>query len=175
MIAMNQYFSIGKLVATFGLKGELVLSHSLGKSTGLRSLEVIFLENRKDSFLPYFVREARIKNSEEAYLSLEGIDTKEQARPLTQKEVWLQEADFTRLAGKSRPISLLGFRMINEGEDLGEVVEVIEQPLQVLCKIILQGKEVLIPLHEGTLERIDQANKQVYVILPDGLLDVYLG
>jgi 16S rRNA processing protein RimM len=171
---MNQYFSIGKLVATFGLKGELILSHSLGKSSGFRSLEVIFLENPKDSFLPYFLREVRVKNSEEVYLSLEGIDTKEQARPLAQKEVWLQEADFTRLAGKSRPISLLGFHMINEGEDLGEVVEVIEQPLQVLCKVILQGKEVLIPLHEGTLEKVDQANKRVYVILPDGLLDVYL-
>jgi 16S rRNA processing protein RimM len=172
---MNQYFSIGKLVATFGLKGELVLSHSLGKSSGFQSLDVIFLENQKDSFLPYFVRAARVRNAEEVYLSLEGIDTKELARPLTQKEVWLQEADFTRLAGKSRPISLLGFHMISGNENLGEVVEVIEQPLQVLCKIIMQGKEVLIPLHEGTLDRVDQANKQVYVTLPDGLLDVYLG
>ena len=133
---MSQYFSVGKLVATFGLKGELVLHHSLGRSSGLRSLEVIFLENRKDSFLPYFLKEVRIKSAEEAYLSLEGIDTKELARPLTQKEVWLQEADFTRLAGKSAPISLLGFHMISDGEDLGEVVEVIEQPLQVLCKLI---------------------------------------
>jgi 16S rRNA processing protein RimM len=152
-----------------------VLSHSLGKSSGLRTLEVLFLENQKGSFLPYFLREVRVKNHEEVYLSLEGIDTKEQARPLTQKEVWLQEADFTRLAGKSRPISLLGYHLINEGEDLGEVVEVIEQPLQVLCKVIIQGKEVLIPLHEGTLDKVDEANKQVYVNLPDGLLDVYLG
>jgi len=171
---MSQYFSVGKLVATHGLKGELVLQHSLGKSTGLKSLEVIFLEHRKDSFLPYFVTEVRVKSAEEVYLSLEGIDSKEQARPLSQKEVWLQETDFTRLAGKTKPIALLGFRVIDGENDLGEIVEVIEQPLQVLCKIFMQGKEVLIPLHECTLDRVDQASKMVYVTLPDGLLDVYL-
>jgi len=172
---MNQYFNVGKLVATHGLKGELILQHSLGKSAGLRSLEVIFLENQKDSFLPYFLTEVKIKSGDEVYLTLEGIDTKEQARPLTQKEVWLQEADFTRLAGKSKPIALLGFHLINGEDDLGEIVEVIEQPLQVLCKVFVQGKEVLVPLHQDTLDRVDQENRLVYVTLPDGLLDVYLG
>lgn len=172
---MSQYFSIGKLVAAFGLKGELVLSHQLGKSSGLKTLEVIFLENGKDSFLPYFVTEVRAKGAGEAYLRLDGVDTKEQARLLNQKEVWLQEADFSRLAGKSAPISLLGFRLIDGGKDLGEIEEVIEQPLQVLCRITIDGKEVLIPLHEGTLERVDNKAKQVFVNLPDGLLDVYLG
>ena len=42
---------------------------------------------------------------------------------------------------------MLGFSLINDGENLGEILEVIEQPHQVLCGILLNGKEALIPIH----------------------------
>ena len=59
------------------------------------------------------------------------------------------------------------------GEDLGEILEVIEQPHQVLCAILLNGKEALIPIHEDSLEKVDAKNRKVYVSLPDGLLEIY--
>ena len=40
---MSQYFKIGKLAASHGLKGDLVLEHSLGKQTALKGLEHIFI------------------------------------------------------------------------------------------------------------------------------------
>jgi 16S rRNA processing protein RimM len=33
---MTEYFKIGRFVSTFGLKGELVLKHNLGKKTSLK-------------------------------------------------------------------------------------------------------------------------------------------
>jgi len=50
---------------------------------------------------------------------------------------------------------------------------VIEQPHQLLCKISLKGNEALIPIHEEFLDKIDKKNRKIFVILPDGLLDVY--
>lgn len=170
---MTEYFKIGKLVATFGVEGKLVLKHSLGKRTSLKGLETIFLEEKKDSFLPYFIENTVIKSDNEIYLKLEGADTKEAAHKLTQKEIWLAEEDFKKYAAKSSPISLLGFHIINEGEDLGEVLEVIEQPMQILCRIMLKDKEALIPINEATLQKIDKKKRQVHVELPDGLLDLY--
>ena len=170
---MSQYFKIGKLAASFGLKGELVLEHSLGKKTSLKGLEAIFLEDKKDSFIPYFISSAKIKSYNEVFLLLEGIDNKEVARKLTPKEVWITEEDFKKFAAKSSPIALLGFTMINEGNILGEVLEVIEQPHQVLCSILLNGKEALIPIHEDSVQEIDIKNKKIYVELPDGLLEIY--
>ena len=170
---MNNYFKIGKLAATFGLHGELVLQHSLGKKTSLKGLEAIFIEEKTDSFIPFFILSAKIKSEKEVLLLLEGLGSKESAHKLVQKEVWILEPDFQKFAGKSAPISLLGFTMINEDEDLGEVLEVIEQPHQVLCKILVNGNEALIPIHEDSLEKIDKKNRKVYVNLPDGLLDIY--
>jgi 16S rRNA processing protein RimM len=170
---MKQYFKIGKLSASTGLKGELVLQHSLGKKTSLKGLEAIFLEERKDSFIPYFLQSAKIRNEDEVVIKLEGINIVEAARKLTPKEVWLTEEDFKKFAAKSSPIALLGFNVIHENEDLGEILEVIEQPHQVLCTILLNGKEALIPIHEDSLEKVDPKNRKVYVNLPDGLLDIY--
>jgi len=170
---MSQYFKIGKLAASFGLKGELVLLHSLGKKTTLNGLETIFLEEGKDNMMPYFIATTALKNDAEVYVKLEGIDSKETARKLTPKEVWITEEDFKKFAAKAAPIAMLGFHLINEDEDLGEIIEVIEQPHQILCAILLDGKEALIPIHGESLDKIDQKNRKVYVTLPDGLLDIY--
>ena len=39
---MDNYFKIGKLAATFGLEGQLILEHSLGKKTSLKGLGKYF-------------------------------------------------------------------------------------------------------------------------------------
>ncbi len=171
---MADYRNIGKLVSTFGVKGEMILNHHLGKKTSLKSLEAVFIEDKKDEMLPYFIEYTKIKSDKEIFLKLEGINTKEAAQKILQKEVWLTEEDFEKHAGKSAPISFVGFRLLDKENDLGEIAEVIEQPHQVLCKIFIHGKEALIPLHEETLKKIDKKKKLLFVELPDGLLDVYL-
>lgn len=170
---MSQYFKIGKFAASFGLKGELILQHSLGKKTSLKGLEIIFLEETRDNFMPYFITGTKIKNEKEIFIKLEGVDSKETARKLTPKEAWLSEEDFKKFAASSAPISMLGYTLVNEGEEIGEILEVIEQPHQLLCSVLLDGKEALIPIHEESLDKIDQKNRKVFVFLPDGLLDIY--
>src|SRR4051794_29474123 len=170
---MKDYFNIGKIVGSHGLSGEVVLQHALGKKTDLKGLQTIFVEERKESFLPYFVESTAAKNNEQVYIKLEGFNTKESARRLNQKEVWLLKDDFEKFTAKTAAIALLGYMMIEEGKEIGEIIEVIQQPLQVLCKVIYQGNEALIPLHEESLEKIDKKKKQVHVKLPDGLLDIY--
>jgi 16S rRNA processing protein RimM len=171
---MKNYFNIGKLVATFGVKGELILKHSLGKKSSLPGLETIFIEEKKDELLPYFLESTRIKTESEIYLKLEGVNVKEQAQRLVQKQIWLTADDFHKFAGRSAPISLLGYHVLHQGEDLGEILEVIEQPHQLLCRIELNGKEVLLPVHTETLQKVDKNKKQVILDLPEGLLDIFL-
>jgi 16S rRNA processing protein RimM len=170
---MDNYFKIGKLVATYGLKGEIILQHSLGKKTSLKGLETLFIEEKKDSFIPWFIELTKIKSNTETYVKFEGIDSKEAAHKMIQKEIWLLENEFKKFASASAPISLLGFTMINEEEDLGEILEIIEQPHQILCKILLNDKEALIPINEEFLDKVDKKNRKVFVTLPDGLLDIY--
>jgi 16S rRNA processing protein RimM len=139
----------------------------------LKGLKTIFIEETKDSFLPYFISATKIKNNNEIYISLEGIQSKEAAKSLIKKEVWLSDNDFKKFAAGAAPISFLGYMIVNNKIELGEVIEVIEQPHQVLCSIFIEGNEALIPIHENTLEKIDKKNRKLYVNLPEGLLEIY--
>ena len=148
-----QYFKIGKFAASHGLTGELVLQHSLGKRTDLKGLEMVFLEQTKDNFLPHFIESGTVKSDTETYLKLEGISSKESARKFTPKDVWLQEDDFKKFAAKAAPIAMLGYDLIDGKINLGEIIEVNEQPHQILCTIMYKGNEALIPVHEGNLNK----------------------
>jgi 16S rRNA processing protein RimM len=171
---MNQFFKIGKLVATFGTEGQMLLEHNLGKRTSLKGIENLFIEEDNESFLPYFVASVKIKNDSEVYLTFEGINTKESAKRFIRKEIWIGEDDFKKFSSRSAPISFLGFVVVSDNKELGEVCEVIEQPHQLLCKIMISGKEVLLPVHEGTLQKIDKKNRKLFLSLPDGLLELYI-
>jgi 16S rRNA processing protein RimM len=172
---MSDHIHIGKIVATHGLLGEVILKHVLGKKTIFKQAEVLFIEVEKNIQLPYFIEKSISKNDTETILKLEGIDAKEQAAKLLQKKTWLTKDEFEKHVSKTAPVNLIGFIIFNNEEKLGEVEAVIEQRQQILLQTHIQQKEVLIPLHEQTLKKIDRKRKQVHVTLPEGLLEIYLG
>ncbi|MEY4892124.1 MAG: hypothetical protein RIQ34_736 [Bacteroidota bacterium] len=171
---MSTYIPIGKLIGPHGLQGELLLQHQLGKRSTLSGVKAIFIEDKKGQFLPWFIEKAQARNEAETLLKIEGISSKEQAQQLARKAVWLAEADFEKQAAKTAPIKLLGYHIVENDQDLGEILELIEQPHQILCRLQINGKDVYIPLHEDSLQRIDHKKCIVQVELPEGLLDIYL-
>lgn len=171
---MDQYFSIGHFAATFRLEGELILEHNLGKKTDFKGVQAVFIEEGKNRFLPYFIENGKSKTDTESCLKLDGVSTKEKAQLLCSKKVWLRDEDFRRLAGKTAPISLIGYTLLDKENSVGVIEEVIEQPHQILCRLVINEKEVLIPLNESTIQKINHPKKQVHTNLPEGLLEIYL-
>jgi 16S rRNA processing protein RimM len=171
----NSYRNIGRIVSAFGLKGEMIVLHNLGKKIAVSKINVIFLEQKKDEMLPYFVESIRKKAEGELYLKLEGIDSKETATKFIRREVWMKEEEVQAHTQKNNPIGWVGYHVIDQGRDLGPILEVIEQPHQVLCRLEINEKEVLIPINEQTLVKVEHKLKSVLLTLPDGLLEVYLG
>jgi 16S rRNA processing protein RimM len=171
---MPAYYQIGKFAASHGLNGALVLAHSLGSKATLKGVEALYIESGKDRFLPYFIKEIKSRSAEELLVCLEDIDTKEKARLLTPKGVWLTESDFKAQSRSGTPISLLGYALFDKKNRLGIIEEVIEQPHQLLCVVSINEQEAMIPVHDDNLIRIDSKKQIVEVDVPEGLLDVYL-
>jgi len=171
---MSTYIKIGKFAASHGLHGDLILHHHLGKRTSLQDVKAVFIETSTDRFLPYFIEKTKMRNQEEILVKLEEIDSPEKARKLTPKEVWLTQEDFQRHSGKSAPITLLGYELFDDSKRVGEIKEVIEQPHQILCTVIINDKEAYIPVHESNILEINHQKRQIHVEIPEGLLDIYL-
>lgn len=169
---MSEYIHIGKIVAAHGLAGHLILEHALGTPIHFKGIDAIFIEKNAASFIPYFIQSASAKTESLTHLQVEGITTREACSSLIGKKVWLPEAEFQLLVDKSSPLSLLGYVVIENGKELGKVQEVIEQTHQLMVTILYKGNETYIPLHDESLKGVDHAKRQVYVELPDGLLDI---
>ena len=160
-------------MATFGVSGQLILTHSLGKKTTFKGVEVFFVETVKNSLLPFFIKEIKAKSTEENYILLEDCNSKESAARFIGKPVWLLQEDFNKLSNKNAPITLIGYQAFSDDVLIGMINEVIEQPHQVLLTIDYKGNEAYLPMHEDSLIKIDHKKKEVHLNLPDGLLEIY--
>lgn len=166
------YLHIGKIAASFGTNGEVIVTHALGKKSNFKDVEVLFVEETKGSKLPYFIEKAKAKTTDESYLKLEGINSKEATKKLLGKPIWLTEEDARKLSAKQSSIGLIGYHVFDEENEIGAVIEVIEQPHQTLLNVEYKCKEVYIPMHEDNIIQVQHAKKKIVLEIPDGLLDL---
>lgn len=167
-------YRIGKLVSTHGLKGRLVLAHTLPDSNWLRKETVLYLEEMPGSYIPYFLRDFSPWDDSRYGLELEGVEDREQARRLQGMSVWIEENIVP--ATDPGPSAWKGFRLIDrQAGDLGEIHSVLEIGPQWIAQLFIEGKEVLVPLAEDLILEQNARNRYLRMDLPAGLLDLYLG
>ncbi len=167
-------FKVGSVLKTKGLKGELNIYVDFDGIEKIK-FNTIFLEIA-GKLVPFFVSSIKYLQKNAGYLNLEDIDTIEKAAPLVKKDIYLdnklkpkkKKAEFTLMDVK-------GFIAIDEAHgELGEILEVMEYPQQILASVSFKEKEVLFPLNAATIKGIDVEGGEIYLDLPEGLLDIYL-
>lgn len=58
--------------------------------------------------------------------------------------------------------------------ELGEVKHIYDLQTQDLIGLEYKGKEILIPIKDEIILKVDKAEKKVFCQLPNGLLEIYL-
>jgi 16S rRNA processing protein RimM len=163
---------IGKIVATHGLQGSLVLTHVVGSSDWLKKDDVLFLELNKGSFIPFFVQTAKAANDEEYIITVEDVTVVEVAKKLIGKQAYVKE-DILSATAADTPLLWIGFNLVDKDKgSLGPIEDVMQAGPQWLAKLTYEGKEVLIPLIEQMILDVNIRNKYIRMDLPDGLLDL---
>jgi 16S rRNA processing protein RimM len=169
------YQLIGKLTATYGLDGMVVLHHTLTRKSALHKLSHLFIELKKESYIPFFIEEHKAVAHDEVLLLFDEIDSVEKAKQLIGKNVFIEEETFTVLQPNAVAFDMIGFTIKDKHLGvLGLVEHLYETPGQVLAAVTYNGKEALLPLVDATIVHIDVAQKTILVNLPKGLLDIYL-
>ena len=159
---------IGFVLRAHGLKGELKLRFH----KPIDELpEVIFIDR-----VPYFIKSVKPTTGQEAIGLFEDLDTKEAADKLSGKEISV-EAD-AEVVLDDTPVDeyekLVGYTALDaSGVELGPVKEVVEMPMQMLLQIDYKNNSIMIPLNNDSLQKIDHKARKVYLLIPDGLIDIY--
>ena len=172
-MSYDNYFELGNVVKTHGLKGELILLLDVDQPEYYKKLESIFLEiNGK--LVPFFIQEISIRG-DQARLTIEDVDSQDAAKELVGKSAFLPLEALPKLKkGQYYYHDMVGCRVFEKEKLIGTVLEIIEAPNNMLMSVDHQGKEILIPMDEEIMLSVDIENSTIQTSLPDGLLDVYL-
>lgn len=168
-------FYIGYITKTKGLKGELQLFFEYDEPEAL-DLDSVFVEiNGK--LVPFFTASFKLQSNQTGYFFFDDVDTIEKAQKLIRKKVYLPlSRKPEREEGDFLITDLKGFIVHDEKHgELGEIIEIHEYPQQFVAVVPYKFREIMFPLNDEFIVEIDEEEGMLYVSLPEGLLDVYLG
>ena len=111
-----------------------------------------------------------------------GIDSPESAHILTGKPIFSASVDLPKSIS-TEPIKnnlrfgeFVGFTVIVVGESsvaIGKISDIQEYPNQEMASIEMEsGAAKLIPMVDEYIDRIDEVAKEIYLQLPEGLLEL---
>ena len=167
-------FYVGKIVKTHGLKGEVTLRIDNEQFDEIEELNY-FLLDINDKLIPYFVENITF-HSNKSFVLFQDLKTLEAANQLVGKSVYLPLDLLPEKDGNDfYSHEVVDFLVIDEEKgELGKVQEIIEYPTQSLIQIVINGKEVLIPIHDDIIQDVNRKEKKIYIKAPNGLIDMYL-
>lgn len=170
----ENYFQLGRVIKVHGYKGEVVILLDTDRPEYYATLESIFL-NIDNSLVPFWIKNIHI-NDNLAIVSFEDITERDEAIKLLKKEVFLPMQDLHALEENDFYFhEIIGFSVHDQKHgDIGMVEDVLERPEQELIRILKDKKEILIPLTDDMIRKVDRKNKVLHLITPDGLIDLYL-
>lgn len=167
-------FYVGKIVKTHGLKGEVTLRIDNEQFDEIEELNY-FLLDINDKLIPYFVENITF-HSNKSFVLFQDLKTLEAANQLVGISAYLPLDLLPEKDGNDfYSHEVIDFLVIDEEKgELGKVEEIIEYPTQSLIQILINGKEVLIPIHDDIIQDVDREEKKIYIEAPNGLIDMYL-
>ncbi|GAW68898.1 ribosome maturation factor RimM [Geoanaerobacter pelophilus] len=164
---------IGKIQGTQGIKGQLRVIPFAGDASSISQLNEVFLKSPTGALEPFAVVSAKA-HGKRVILTLKPFDNINQVLHLVGREIYADRVSLPELPDDEFYWSdLLGLQVAtSDGEELGELVDIIETGSNDVYVVKKYGREVLIPALEDVVLSIDLAERRMTVSLPEGLLDL---
>jgi 16S rRNA processing protein RimM len=168
---MDDLVKIGYTMKAHGLKGDIKVNVEEKYEDDFEEAKVLFIAS-KGSTVPYFVEQIRFGN--QTLLKLEDINRPEDTLSISSKEIFMKASDIQYAVDdeESPNVKYLAYTIYDGDLEIGVVEEIIDAPQQILAIITYKTKEVFIPLNDIFIVKIDDAKKEIYMSLPEGILDL---
>lgn len=173
-MTIDDCFYLGRVTKPWGVKGQLQLFLDVDAPEDYAELDSAFVE-QKGSLVPCFFHIDQLTGNR-AVVTVEEMDAA-QVQSLVGHELYLPLAMLPRLDGNRFYYhEVVGFRVVDSTHgDIGTIVQVVEYPAQPLFQIDKNGTEVLIPVIDEVIDRVDRAARTIFITAPNGLIELYLG
>ena len=171
----DDFYYLGKIAKPFGSKGQVVVFLDVDEPLHYRKLESVYLD-LDGEWVPFLIESVEIRSGRKALFHFEDVNTAEDAAAYTGREMYLPLASLPPLKGKKFYYhEVKGFTVIDSVHgNIGTLLKVLEFPRQAMLQIALGEKEILIPLVDEIILKVDRKKKELHIRAPEGLIDIYL-
>ncbi len=168
-------FYLGKIVSKHGYKGDLLIKLDTDDPTAYENLESVFV-SLGNNLVPFFIGERRLHKTNLLRVRFEDVASEADADRLMGSELYLPLDLLPKLTGNRFYYhEVIGFRLLDADHgDVGEIRGVNDQGAQALFVAEKDGKELLIPVTDDFITRVDREAKAIHIRTPEGLIDLYL-
>lgn len=172
MINAEDVYRIGIINKPHGVHGELLFTFD---DDIFDRVEADYIICMMDGILvPFFFESYRFRSDTTALIKLEGIDTEQQAKRMTNVEVFFPKDHAEELEDNELTWNyFVGFLIndVNKG-DIGKVTDVDDSTINTLFVVDYKGTEILIPAQEDFIVDLDREKRVITMQIPEGLLDL---
>lgn len=168
-------FYLGTIVKKFSFKGELLAKLDTDEPELYENLDAVFVDLR-GTMVPFFIESSHLHKSDLLRIKFEDINTEADADTLIRAELYLPLTALPKLSGNKFYFhEVIGFQIVDEiFGPVGTIVSINDTTAQALFEIEHNGKEILIPINDEIITKVDREQKTITVKAPDGLIELYL-
>ncbi len=171
----QECFYLGKIVSKYSFKGEVLVKLDSDDPELYESMESVFVSLR-DSLVPFFIEQSRLHKSSLLRIKFEDVDSEEEADRIMGSELYLPLEFLPPLEGNKFYFhEVIGFTVIDQNfGTVGVITSINDTTNQALFVIDHKGTEILIPINDEFLTKVDRETKTIEVNTPEGLIELYL-
>ena len=169
-------FYLGKVVSKYSFKGEVLVKLDADEPEIYENMESVFVSIR-NNLVPFFIDKCRLHKSALLRIDFEEVKDEAAADRIMGAELYLPLTALPKLKGNKFYFhEIIGFTVNDYVHgDIGLITGVNDTTSQALFEIEKNGTQLLIPITDEILTKVDRAAKTIFVTTPDGLVDLYLG
>ncbi|HBY70236.1 MAG: 16S rRNA processing protein RimM [Flavobacteriaceae bacterium] len=168
-------FYLGKIVKKYSFKGELLAKLDTDDPEQFLEMESVFVDYNKN-LIPFFIESLSLHKSTLLRIQFESVKTEADADNLLGTKLYLPLNLLPKLSGNKFYFhEVIDFTVTDTNfGTVGTITGVNDTTAQALFEIDHDGKEILIPISDDLIEKVDREKKDIRITAPEGLIELYL-
>jgi 16S rRNA processing protein RimM len=168
-------FYLGKVVSKYSFKGEVLVKLDTDEPDIYENMESVFV-SLGNNLVPFFIDRCRLHKSNLLRIDFEEVKDEPTADKIIGAELYLPLAMLPPLSGNKFYFhEVIGFSLMDEVYgNIGIIKSINDSASQDLFEVEKDDKQLLIPINDDIITKVDRKNRTIHVKTPEGLVDLYL-
>ncbi len=169
-------FYLGKIVSKHSFRGEVLVKLDTDEPEIYENMESVFV-SLGNNLVPFFIEQCRLHKSSLLRLRFEEINDEAGADSIMGAQLYLPLSMLPKLSGnKFYYHEVIGFNLQDEVHGpIGTITGINDHASQALFEAEKEGRQLLVPINDDIITRVDRKNRTIHVKTPEGLVALYLG